>query len=88
MHLLLGLREVHRSSPQTLMQEGHYTCTCSNWDMMPWGVSDGHVVLQALYWTSWITPSSLATASRLSPLSPGGSRMLLVHSIHHQGEAQ
>ena len=86
MHLLLGLIEVHRSSPQTPMQEGHYTCTCSNWDMVPWGVSDGHLVLQ----TCIGHPRSRLPHRVLLPDSPhchhGTVRFCWCSGIHPQGE--
>ena len=36
-HLLPGLREVHRSSPQSPNQQGHCICAPFNWDLLPRG---------------------------------------------------
>ena len=33
-HLLPGLRQVHRSSPQSPTLQGHYTRILSNWDLL------------------------------------------------------
>ena len=43
--LLLDLEKVHGSAPLSPIQQGHCTCTFPNWGLVPWGVSDGHLVL-------------------------------------------